>query len=156
MSELAKNKERDITFDIMKGIGILLVLLGHVWGIPTVNHIITSFHMPMFFMVAGYFSKSYSPEISISTTVKHYAKRLIPPYLVTMLAIAVWAALKAYLNGGWDVVISKILSVLWADVSAVVLILLSLLLSMAIEWAKKVIGWNALVEKMLQLLRIKI
>ena len=112
------NKERDITFDIMKGIGILLVLLGHVWGLPTMNHVITSFHMPMFFIVAGYFSKSYSPEMSISATIKHYAKRLIPPYLVTMLAIAVWAALKAYLNGGWDVVISKILSIFWADVNA--------------------------------------
>ena len=117
MSELAK-KERDITFDVMKGIGILLVLLGHVWGIPTINHIITSFHMPMFFIVAGYFSKSYSSGISIIETTKHYAKRLIPPYLVTMVAICVWSAMKAYLNGGWNVVICKILSILWADVNA--------------------------------------
>lgn len=56
--------------------------------------------------------------------------------------------------------VSKILYSKWLGaefgVNAVVLILLSLLLSMAIEWVKKVIGWNALVEKMIQLLRIKI
>lgn len=111
-------KKRDITFDVMKGIGILLVLLGHVWGIPRVNHVITSFHMPLFFIVAGYFSKSYSPNISITGTIKHYAKRLIPPYVVTMVAICAWAALKAYINGGWDFVINKLLSLFWADVNA--------------------------------------
>ena len=52
-------KKRDIAIDVMKGIGILLVLLGHVWPpLPVIHNIAVSFHMPMFFMVAGYFSKS--------------------------------------------------------------------------------------------------
>ncbi len=51
-------KQRNLTFDIMKGIGILLVLIGHVWQLPdSIHQTIYSFHMPMFFIVAGYFSK---------------------------------------------------------------------------------------------------
>ena len=49
--------QRDTTFDIMKGIGILLVLLGHVYEWKAIGHFVYSFHMPLFFIVAGYFSK---------------------------------------------------------------------------------------------------
>ena len=58
---------RDSSFDIMKGIAILLVVLGHsvpdqasASGIASyplylMRTIIYSFHMPVFFFVAGYF-----------------------------------------------------------------------------------------------------
>lgn len=46
--------ERDETVDIVKGIGILLVLLGHVvpYGSYPCRYIF-SFHMPLFFIVSG-------------------------------------------------------------------------------------------------------
>lgn len=48
--------ERNDTIDIMKGIGILLVMLGHfVDGFA--HTFIYSFHMPLFFVLAGYFAK---------------------------------------------------------------------------------------------------
>ena len=120
MSELAKNKERDITFDIMKGIGILLVLLGHVWPpLPFIHKVAASFHMPMFFIVAGYFSKSFSEVLSLGDTIQHYAKRLLLPYLVTMVAICLWILLKACLGVvSWDEVLTRIVSILWADVNS--------------------------------------
>ena len=48
---------RDSTMDILKGIGILLVVVGHS-GCPIELHdFIYSFHMPLFFMASGYFFK---------------------------------------------------------------------------------------------------
>jgi len=112
-------KKRDITIDVMKGIGILLVLLGHVWPpLPVIHNIAASFHMPMFFMVAGYFSKSYSEVMSLGVTIRHYAKRLIPPYLVTMVVICLWIMLKAYLGVvSWNEVLIRFVSIFWADVN---------------------------------------
>lgn len=109
---------RDNTFDIMKGIGILMVLLGHTWGLPSMTHVISSFHMPLFFIIAGYFSKSYADYESkdIYAVIGHYARRLIPPYIVTMLCILAWEVLMALTKGGWNGVITQTISLFWADV----------------------------------------
>ena len=110
--------ERDNTFDIMKGIGILLVLLGHVWGIPHTNHVITSFHMPLFFIIAGYFSHSFKDyEVaSIPSVIAKYARRLVPPFVVTTIITAVFFAALAVVKGDWNPVITQCLALLWADV----------------------------------------
>lgn len=48
---------RNITFDILKGILIVLVVLGHlVNGDSMLHTIIFSFHMPVFFMITGILS----------------------------------------------------------------------------------------------------
>jgi acyltransferase len=52
--------------DQVKGIGIILVVLGHM-SIPEVlSHVIFSFHMPLFFLVSGYLfnEKKYSRPMS--------------------------------------------------------------------------------------------
>ena len=43
-------------FDILKGIGILLVIICHTF-MKEIGTYITAFHMPLFFIVAGYFYK---------------------------------------------------------------------------------------------------
>ena len=40
--------------DVAKGMGILCVIIGHM-GNETINRIIFSFHMPLFFLISGYF-----------------------------------------------------------------------------------------------------
>jgi fucose 4-O-acetylase-like acetyltransferase len=53
--------ERNVNIDLMKGLAIILVIIGHViikimpkfWKNPFSN-IIYSFHMPLFFVVSGY------------------------------------------------------------------------------------------------------
>ena len=52
-------KTRDIAFDIAKGIGIILVVVGHYipagapkWYVDFIDFIYY-FHMPLFFIVAG-------------------------------------------------------------------------------------------------------
>lgn len=102
----------------MKGIGILLVIICHFWGWnhPLLSRTINSFHMPMFFIVAGYFSKSYSGCEEAWTSIKKYFKRLCIPLLFTQFLIAAWAMLMAMTEGGgWDPAIREGLSLVWAD-----------------------------------------
>ena len=115
---MAEIKQRERTFDIMKGIGILLVMICHFWGWnhPILSKTINSFHMPMFFIIAGYFSKSYSGREEAWTSIKKYFRRLCIPLLFTQLLIAAWAVLMAVTKGGgWDPAIRESLSLFWAD-----------------------------------------
>lgn len=46
--------ERERALDVIKGVGILLVVVGHTSCPDVLKTWIYSFHMPLFFMVAGY------------------------------------------------------------------------------------------------------
>ena len=82
---------RDTSFDIMKGIAILLVVLGHsvpdqasASGIASyplylMRAIIYSFHMPVFFFVAGYFMHIPLKE-GFQNFIKDKSIRLMVPY----------------------------------------------------------------------------
>ncbi len=82
---------RDSSFDIMKGIAILLVVLGHsvpdqasASGIASyplylMRTIIYSFHMPVFFFVAGYFMHIPLKE-GFKKFIKDKSIRLMVPY----------------------------------------------------------------------------
>ena len=51
----ALNTNRDVSIDIMRGIGILSMLVGHC-VIPDLLHkFIYMWHMPLFFIASGYF-----------------------------------------------------------------------------------------------------
>ena len=69
------------TFDIMKFFGIMMVIIGHMT--QYFEHVIFSFHMPLFFIIAGYFYHSKGIKESFAKDVKH----LIYPYVLTALAI---------------------------------------------------------------------
>lgn len=48
-------KAREIWADVAKGVGIILVIMGHA-NCPNLPHgIICSFHMPLFFFLSGLF-----------------------------------------------------------------------------------------------------
>ena len=112
-------KNRDVTFDIMKGIGILLMITCHFFGR---NHIylgrsISSFHMPMFFMVAGYFSKSYTSWEAARESIKRYFSRLLFPFIFAQLLLVIWDMIIAFSDkSGWDLMVRDGLSLFWADV----------------------------------------
>lgn len=83
--------ERDATFDIMKGIGILAVIAGHsilyngqLSAIDTLFwKLIYSFHMPMFFLIGGLF---YKENTNLKQKLIKDSKRLIIPYIITSFA----------------------------------------------------------------------
>lgn len=68
------NEDRDLTMDMAKGLAILLMIYDHV---KMTGAFITSFHMPLFFIVSGYFLKD---GLSIDT-VKKRTKGLLVPYV---------------------------------------------------------------------------
>lgn len=84
-------KERDISIDILKGIGILFMLSAHSLG-GYVHSFAYSFHMPLFFIISGYFFRIRG----ITECVKGNARRLLWPLVFTtllMLTISVMESL---------------------------------------------------------------
>lgn len=70
--------------DIAKGIGIICVVMGHIF-LPQMlaNKIIYLFHMPLFFFVSGFLYKKN--EHNISYTVKKFRNLIIPYFSVFIL-----------------------------------------------------------------------
>lgn len=69
--------------DIAKGIAIILVIVGHTVPNPSpLRHAIFSFHMPVFFILAGY---TFRPK-PWGELLRGSVSRLLMPYLVLALA----------------------------------------------------------------------
>lgn len=85
------NRKRNIEIDIVKGLAIILMVIGHV-ETPAQNFIYL-FHMAVFFIAAGYFYKSKVSENvqSVSRYVVRKIKGLWVPY-------ALWTAIFSLLR----------------------------------------------------------
>ncbi len=79
-------KQRVQYIDILKGIGIILVVLGHITMNSKLFSFIYAFHMPLFFVVSGMFLHD-SPSFILNQ-----AKKLLIPYFsFGFLTFAYWA-----------------------------------------------------------------
>lgn len=74
-------KERLLYFDIAKGLGIILVIVGHNMIPHWFFNWIFSFHMPLFFIISGYFMK----PISVKDSFMKGMRQLIYPLLFAKL-----------------------------------------------------------------------
>lgn len=63
-------------YDNLKGLAIILIVLGHMCFFPVLKNVIYIVHLPIFFFVAGYFSK-----IGTDEPVKAF-KRLMVPFII--------------------------------------------------------------------------
>lgn len=68
---------RTFWVDTLKGIAIILVILGHIKN--PFSNLIYSFHMPLFFMIAGFFIKT---EASFFNFFKKNFNRLMIPFFI--------------------------------------------------------------------------
>ncbi len=97
-------------FDVAKGFGIILVVLGHIEYISDpLRTWISSFHMPLFFVVSGMLMR-YKDELSrpFASTVKKKARGLIIPYL--------WFSLLYFVIDILNVALGKIdMATFWED-----------------------------------------
>lgn len=67
--------------DIFKGLGIILMIMGHIGFGDLFDYFIHAFHMPMFFFVSGFFFSSKSPDkLETIDYIKRKCKALIVPY----------------------------------------------------------------------------
>lgn len=74
-----QQKERSRYIDFFRGIGITLMIMGHIGFGHFFDKWIHGFHMPMFFFVSGFF---YNKTNSIVSNVKKNAKKMMIPYCV--------------------------------------------------------------------------
>ena len=128
---------RNPVYDIMKGIGIILVLIGHIPPGERLFHVIYSFHMPLFFIVAGFFASTVKMDFDV---LKKYASRLLFPVLATMTLVVMLSPLHYYSDGNFNYLIAQGLSLIWAGDALPtrfgVLSLDSLWFLVALFWAK--------------------
>ncbi len=77
-------KERIDYLDMAKGIGMLLVVIGHVSYVSEpVRQYIVAFHMPLFFLLSGILIRYKGEEnSSFKETVRKRAKKLLIPYAI--------------------------------------------------------------------------
>lgn len=100
------NKKRVEYIDIAKGIGILLMIIGHmpIKKYPFLKNFIYCFHMPLFFIISGYFFKQKSNKECLKTI----CKRLILPYIITCLIIIGYKVFRIVLDGNYTEVFKTI------------------------------------------------
>lgn len=85
---------RDIRIDLMRGVGILLMVIGHFPVGAFTHQLIYSFHMPLFFIVSGYLTKDFSRKAYTIQEVRDFLfikliRRLITPAITTIVAIVI-------------------------------------------------------------------
>ena len=90
--------------DIAKGLGMICIILGHL-GRPEINHVVFTFHVPLFFLIAGYFHRPAKLGIE---GMRKRAGRLVVPYIYCAIACSlgkgVVACLRGSVQGSWSVV----------------------------------------------------
>lgn len=80
----AVSKQRIEYIDVAKGMGILLVLLGHTGFISGIlKQFIYAFHMPLFFVISGFLMAAKNEEErDLKTLFSRKAKGLLLPYFI--------------------------------------------------------------------------
>lgn len=94
-----KEKKRIDYFDIAKGIGIILMILGHMsLQNKYLKNFLYTFHMPLFFIISGYFFRYRENKICI----KNIIKKLIIPYTLTCIIIIFYKVFRLLLDGNFS------------------------------------------------------
>jgi polysaccharide biosynthesis protein PslL len=102
-------------FDVARGIGILLVVLGHndLGALsPFLQRLIYSFHIPLFFFLSGYFTDPSLPFRDFFTKRFH---AVLKPYLFTIFLI--YFASVSFEKMGFQTAIGRILKALYGSIN---------------------------------------
>lgn len=99
--------QRNETIDIMKGIAIIAVIIGHMSIIPYMpyRNIIFSFHMPLFFILAGYL---YKPNPDFKGKWRKDFYRLVVPYIFTASILLFHNVLQSFIGVDKDLSIVRL------------------------------------------------
>lgn len=82
------SKKRYEEVDLLKGIGIVLMIMGHIPFEKEIVRLIYVFHMPLFFIMSGFL---YKKRFFSKTVIWKWAKRMIVPYFIfAVLGLSLW------------------------------------------------------------------
>lgn len=113
----ASSRTRDLSLDVAKGIGIILVVIGHAWrgletagmiGRPALFHLIDqviyNFHMPLFFILSGMTFQSWALRRPVGEAALSRVTRLLWPlvlwtYIFAAARLAAGDAANTHLDG---------------------------------------------------------
>ena len=114
MNKIELKDNRIHYIDILKGIGIIFVILGHLQSyIPKSLLIyIYSFHMPLFFWISGFLYKEKYETMSTKSYLIKKSKELLYPYFTLCLINFIWYVLKEH---SIKIVIKCFLSFLYSN-----------------------------------------
>ena len=103
MSETGTASKRIEWVDIAKGVAIILMCLGHRDIPESMNFWIFSFHMPLFFFLAGYTTR-FESYASFGAYAKRKVRVLLVPYFVFSLCVDIFkiALYYGYYHRGLD------------------------------------------------------
>lgn len=101
---------RDVTFDIMKGLGIICMILGHIPIGGITQQVIYSFHMPMFFFISGYF---FSRKNTFLEFIRGKVLTILLPAFFTIGILLLYRVLVHLIKGTELVLFSHIIGPLW-------------------------------------------
>ena len=86
--------------DHAKAIGILLMIIGHFWSVdPAIRGFIYSFHMPLFFIIAGFL---YRRVTFRERARKDWRALLLPYLLVNGCCMVIRLAVPAFTESGYE------------------------------------------------------
>lgn len=92
------SRKRETWADFVKGAAILLVVLGHS-GNPVLHHYIFWFHMPIFFIISGYFFKPIKSTNELKPYIWKKAKHFLIPYFFFGIIISLVLFILNLING---------------------------------------------------------
>lgn len=105
--------ERIAWIDIAKGIGIILVVFGHVNFVSEIDYniirIIYMFHMPLFFFLSGYL---YKKNTDMKGLVKNKFQKLMIPYFASLFVLAPFSPMFKALYASPDVTFTMVAEVI--------------------------------------------
>lgn len=92
------------SIDVARGIAIICIILGHL-GIYNINRVVFTFHVPIFFLISGYFINDKQNVISF---IKKRFRTLIVPYYFTCLVMIIVATIMSWYYNGTTTIIQTI------------------------------------------------
>ena len=81
--------------DVARGLAMLSIIAGHL-GNSTINRVVFTFHVPIFFLITGYFLK---PNNTVKEFIAKKARTLLIPYVFTCLVITAIGTAIGFLKG---------------------------------------------------------
>jgi len=141
-------KEHLSYIDVCKAIGIILVVFGHTYGIPEVLYnIIYSFHMPLFFVIAGIvYNENKYDSFSFKNFLLLKFKTYVIPYIcfgiINLILQIFWNLFILRQEVSIDFIFHNLkgIAICWADVQHMpncspIWFLLALFIASVIFWA---------------------